>query len=92
MENTLEITVTQEDIDLGNQTNCEYCPIARAASRITGKDVWVGTTIFNVRAVDSKEITYNLPLAAEVFIQQFDRLGPSAVKPFTFVATREEEQ
>jgi hypothetical protein len=38
----LTITVTQEDIDLGEKCNSMQCPVARAAARAFGRPVAVG--------------------------------------------------
>jgi hypothetical protein len=84
MENTLEIVVTQEDIDEGSQSHCSACPIAKATSRAIGMKVRVGVSQIEV----TEGVIYEMPVEARVFVGTFDRLGPSFVKPLTFVAER----
>lgn len=89
---TLEITVTEEDIKNGKVMECANCPVALAFKRIyptLRPSTSIGsTTLF------TSEITSEIGLVAEyghddaaiIFIGMFDIKRP--VQPFTFTATK----
>lgn len=83
---TVTVTVTREHIDQGEQRSCSNCPIALAFdaaipdaldSSVTGGYASVWTDLRRV-------VTYELPIEAREFIQDFDEGSP--VSPFTFEA------
>lgn len=101
MENTLEIVVTQEDIDQGKRGECSSCPIALAFSRLTGIEIFrvyqdsirvyetkLGSDSFRENFEETPKLKYRLPFEANQFVYGYDRHGPSFVKPLTFVAEK----
>lgn len=82
------ITVTQEDIDLGEAANCCLCPIARATRRafkartvnVTGRlyVYFKPTSLENLNPLS----IYALPPEAEQFVADFD--NGKGVEPFEF--------
>lgn len=83
---TVEIDVTQEDIERGMKMSCTQCPIALAVKRRTGlKDnVFVGP-----EEVYINDARYALPGKATTFVENFDRAQD--VKPQKFVLTYDPE-
>lgn len=76
------INVTQEDIENG-QHGCSRCPIALAASRAYGRQVYVGT--YNIYAdYDGRNVLTALPFVATRFVGQFDTSMFDVLKPFSF--------
>lgn len=73
----MRITVTANDIYIGQACNELRCPLARALRRATGR-TWqvLGPEAFS----DDGDVT--LPRAAQIFIQRFD--AALHVEPFTF--------
>ena len=75
---TIEVNVTQGDIDNGARFSCWACPAALAIRRATGDDFVMvrgaGMTIHSQ--------TYSLPNALAAFVLTFDHGYP--VSPFTF--------
>lgn len=76
------ISVTQSDIDAGARRDCEYCPVARAASRVFNADC----------SVYLEQLTYRFEGLLRVYafsgavgnrIVKFDQFG--IMKPFSFV-------
>lgn len=82
------IYVTKRDIKFGMRKSCFYCPIALAADRVLvhTRDLQVGDTQLFVDGtqlfVDGRFI--KLPPVAAKFIRDFDKSGPTKVKPFRF--------
>lgn len=74
----IPVSITQEDIDVGEPRNGRKCAVNRAIKRATGSTgVWVdGMTI----EIDGKE--YRTPSAVETFINDLDNGRP--VEPFEF--------
>jgi len=76
------INVTQEDIENG-QHGCSRCPIALAASRAYGRQVYVGT--YNIYAdYDGRNVLAKLPVNAVQFVSQFDTSMFDVLRPFSF--------
>lgn len=76
------INVTQEDIENG-QHGCSRCPIALAASRAYGRQVYVGT--YNIYAdYDGRNVLTALPFVAIRFVNLFDTSMFDVLKPFSF--------
>lgn len=89
----IKIRVEQEDIDKGGNGGMN-CPVARAVTRQTGErwyvrgwaeSSWAGHV--DDQWADAKPTIgpYKYPRSVARFVNRFDRKGPSAVKPFTFV-------
>lgn len=74
----MRITVTQQDIDKGEQGEAKHCPIARALKRATGEQCLVASKICFIG--DREDIP--LPENAQSFVSDFDCGFP--VKPFSF--------
>ncbi len=85
MENTLEITVIEEDIYLGEKCSPRHCPISKAFYRMYGVPGSTGPWDIGIVGTDD---FYLLPTEARVFLRQFDRLGPIGVKPISFVVSK----
>lgn len=80
---TLEVPISQDDIDNGVPSNCEKCPVARAMSRLfPGKMV---TTSYGATFVDGR-VYYHYRDAAN-FTRMFDIGGASGVHPGTVSMT-----
>ena len=82
----VRISVTQEDIDAGEQFLCNACPIARAIVRQFPEAAWVdadGTSIL-MGLRRGSFLRGETPDEAHDFMCEFDEGGPSAVRPFTF--------
>lgn len=75
MQNTITVTVTQEDIDTGVRRNSCQCPVAKAIRRGLG-DKWEGEVsvgVNNVILQESGKYYHDvLPLAVQDFITGFD--------------------
>lgn len=79
------IEVTQEDIDMAIEADCQRCPVARAIKRrFLDSHVSVGSNVVFISL--KKNITSVkkgiLPLEASKFISRFDWLCD--VEPFSF--------
>ena len=82
MTKTIEISITQEDIDKGRPIHVRLCPIALAAQRaLDNPRVTVGVDDMGYWLA-----RYHLPLEAQQFIIAFD-MGRK-VQPFKFYATK----
>lgn len=76
------INVTQEDIENG-QRGCSRCPIALAASRAYGRQVYVGQ--YNIYDdYNGQRVLARLPSVAVLFVGQFDTSMFDVLKPFSF--------
>lgn len=76
----MTIEVTQDDIDKGDEADCDKCPIALAINRATGKRwcvVWHRCWLD-----EDHSPSIDLPESAVDFIQDFD--NDQSVKPFSF--------
>ena len=86
------ISVTQEDIDLGDPCNCRACPIARAGERALGPCAVSGDTIRFFGYNGGKAIP--LPDKARVFVDVvdgwWDGYDKSKLVPFSFDVEIEE--
>lgn len=78
---TLQITVTRADINKGLRYSVLYCPIA-AAVRRSLRGQWLVHNYCLCNTLTGKRLV--LPQSAQTFIDDFDRLGTKAVKPFQF--------
>lgn len=91
MNRELTITVTQDDINLGEKGKCNSCPIALAAQRALHTDaVTVGSAAIFGKMTEQGEFEdiYELPPEARDFIVTFDDpFREYEMEPFTFVAT-----
>ncbi len=84
----LTISVTQEDIDLGERSNCSRCPIARAGRRAfqiaqVPNDNSFTVTNSCIYPVSDSRIEHALPMHAIDFISEFDNGSPNLF-PFSF--------
>jgi hypothetical protein len=98
----ITVTVTGEDIRLGQRRSAWRDPICRAVCRLLG--VPVASQMAGARAsVDASGLdiwpehgpgaaTYALPGEAIAFLEAFDVAGAGGVSPFTFTARRTEGQ
>jgi len=79
----LNLRVTEEDIQQGNQGSPFYCPIARAAIKLLGdEEVVVHATGENLTvAAKGGTVKYAMSRRGDQFIRRFD-LG-AEVKPIT---------
>lgn len=78
----ITITVTQDDIEKGEATNCHYCPIAIAAKRAF-KAYSVSCAVRLLIYTDETSYKkYKLPDEALNFIGDFD--NGKGVEPFEF--------
>jgi hypothetical protein len=86
----VKITVTQEHINKGQQSNCKACPIALAVKeKYTDPEAYILVTgSISVYLPNEGLLIYTLPKKAAKFIESFDR-GLS-VKPFSFIARKVE--
>lgn len=77
----MTITVTQHDIDHGRRGDCVWCPIALAASRAIGAEVYAdGAEIFSIN--NRYQFQAETPEEACRFMEEFDAGEP--VVPFSF--------
>jgi hypothetical protein len=87
------INVTQDDIDHGERCSRKNCPIARAASRVSGLKSPGVMTRFLVLSPGQKGEAYgylSLPNSAKEFISNFDGRKSVGVGPFSFEVDTEE--
>lgn len=86
MTTTIEVNVTAEDIERGEQQSCNRCPVALALLRWLrpGLDVEIVT---QARILDTGGAVHDfiLPVEADEFIEQFDSNDGGA--PFSFPLT-----
>lgn len=82
--NPVHVSVTQDDIDMGETHSCLNCPIALAMKRALPLDA----TFVHVRATYVSTDWHNAPLpaCAVEFIKKFD-FGRAKVEPFEFNLT-----
>ena len=81
----MTIKVTQQDIDSGEQEDCNTCPIALAVRRKGG--LFTHAEIYTDEIIcrfPDKTFSWSLPKTAGEFIQLFDDFGVEAVEPFEF--------
>ena len=85
---TIDVEVTQQDIDEGRRCSARHCalarPLARAVSHALGADCWVtisrvGWDLFGPRCTFTE---LRVPSDASQFIHQYDGYEP--VRPSTF--------
>jgi hypothetical protein len=78
----MTITVTAEDIYLGERNNCGFCPVAIAVRRATGGDAWVYPSRM---VVDGRPC----PLPADVWarVLKYDVAGEMSPFEFTLEVT-----
>lgn len=91
MSRTFAIEVTQYDIDAGRQGDCGCCPIALAVMRCRNTDwarIGTGHARWNDGETNRREYG-DLPPEAAEFVAKFDKFSPDAVKPMTFVISKE---
>lgn len=81
----LPVTVTQDDIDHGEESDCRNCPVARASSRAFGAPMKSGGATLAIADAPHYRPIYGLPTSVTTWISRFDRGEP--VEPFAFVAT-----
>lgn len=79
---TMTVTVTQEDIKVGNPHSGTKCPIARALARHRGRNPIVGKHTAHFSSPFDGWATYKLPQKAIDFVREFDK--GSAVEPIKF--------
>jgi hypothetical protein len=91
---TLEISVTQDDIQQGKRYHSLACPIALAAQRAVGSNalmVFVTPAMLILRD-EAGDNHYPLPLMARQFQTRFDRATwddtDTDVEPFSFTVHR----
>ena len=89
LKNRIKVEVTAQDIRRGKRGTCQLCPVAKTVKRVLGRGyrVSICDDIY-VTAVkgDIGEVSFNMPVEAQTFINNFDYGRP--VKPFSFVAVR----
>ena len=79
----MRIEVTAEDIRNGRKHDCQYCPVARAIARATGKETLVGLRTCQIRSSSYTPWCWLiLPFAVLEFIESFD--AGALVQPFDF--------
>ena len=78
-----KITVTQNDIKLGEAGNCRACPIARATRRALHRHILVDEDSITIGRPGEGGKEYQLPPSAQKFIERFDSGKP--VRPITFL-------
>lgn len=84
MSRTLEVHVTQEDIDKGKPADACNCAIALAVARQEKAEcVTVDSHVVEVTPTDGYMIEYRQTLRGKRFIKQFDK-DKTKVKPTTF--------
>ncbi|QEM41504.1 hypothetical protein SEA_FORZA_34 [Gordonia phage Forza] len=97
---TLDVKVTQEHINKGQQSDCGRCPIALAVLELLGADnyfVSVGATGIALTSKvngDHHYAMFKMPYEAQKFVFAFDnphasnRAARAGIRPFEFTATR----
>jgi hypothetical protein len=80
------IRVTQQDIEKGEKSQVDSCPIALAVNRAVkkGVSVSVGVARLDLWDWDHSASSSLLPEQAVEFIQKFDQSGPGVVRPLQF--------
>lgn len=86
---TITISVTQEDINHGEQGGCETCPVALAFKRAVPDASDIDVSRHTIEFFHSSDplgdgFCLNLPGRATGFIDDFDAGGVPAVEPFNF--------
>jgi hypothetical protein len=82
----LTITVTQEDIDLGQKCETMHCPIARAAERAFGHPVAIGLVgIYDPLVVG--KVLCEIPDWVALWIEEFDSGPREMAPPIEFTVT-----
>lgn len=81
----IQVDVTAEDIEQGEQEECQRCPIALAVMRATGSPFAVVQE--DTVTLSQERIVHALPQKAIDFIGFFDGHGRRVVKPFSFEIT-----
>lgn len=87
----IEVRVGPSHIKRGKQLMSSACPIALAVEgliRHRWADIYVDDVVVNIWDGDEGEVEYLLPVAATLFVQEFDAGGRKAVRPFTFCMER----
>ena len=84
----MQISVTQDDINLGMPGSAGACPIALAAQRLLPDAAVMVGDVLTVTDKNSGVDDYLLPTEAHAFISAFDDDGSAAVEPFAFTAER----
>ena len=80
----VRIEVMQEDIDKGERTACEFCPVARAVCRALGERLgYAKVDGFSIDLGVWPEEEYRTPAVVNAFIERFDAGEP--VEPFSFL-------
>lgn len=87
----LEIPITQEDIDRGQQRSYSLCPLALAVTRLTGQETEVHCSRFLIFTPqkEGQGCEFKLDRAAKDFVHAFD--SGDAVHPITVIATMSPE-
>ena len=86
---TIQVNVTANDIALGIEDDCHYCPVARAIARATGlKCDQVAVCTEQIDFMDCKPLeSAGTPDKVGNFICEFDGDGALSVQPFNFELT-----
>ena len=86
---SIEVNVTQEDIDNGKRESCTRCPVALALTRAGWKGVgvsadyaWQSKGRLNDQCTLNDDDFFKMPAEAQAFVFNFDHNKP--VKPLTF--------
>ena len=82
--NSIQVTVTQEDIILGTKSDAFCCPVARAISRVTNKEASVvdGSVALNK---EQRASNFRYPLPKEVAAWYFKYDVGGVMKPISFI-------
>lgn len=78
----MQVSVTQEDIDLGIRGSCSECPVARAMTRAGFLDVSICPGLLVWRGGPAGRRGFTAPKHVTEFIIAFDSEGSG--QPFTF--------
>lgn len=78
---TVEVNVTQEDINKGVRQNGSSCAIARRLTKLGFEDVNVGGS--DDMHIGEEELVVSEPVTVDRFIERFDE-NRKSVKPFKF--------
>lgn len=93
MSQTIQVSVTDEDIAKGEQFNCHACPIALSLCRIFPDALRVKVESSRIEILPSRGaslLVANPPVEARRFILNFDS-GLDKVHPLTFELTFNED-
>ena len=89
---SVEVTVSQASIDIGERGHCGLCPIAlELDTLVKGNPNYmqerssVGSFRATLKTINGESLYYVLPKVARLFVQRFD--CNLSVKPFTFTIT-----